>query len=309
MAVHYGARQCETEHFVPAHWIIAHLLFVISPHLSGGTWKGFSFRATQFVNETENVIYATVIFNLSFFSYLSFLWWYFDIMKIEWNKMNSCFVLFTFVIFYTLNWLLTCRSYFIILSRCMPCTMEAWWNFLVTPRYFSNSFLLIVSSMRASTKFARNDSAYCWQNIYFMVISHQLQNYFYLKICLVFSLVIRNILNHKVSWKLLSAISYLWESQIRQPLSSDPGVRQLPYAGVPDEVGPAALLDGQTQLLAVHGLRDAQPHLQVRVGQLEQNLPIQSTDLEPTRTQYLTLNARLSLYYIHPYRMFLMNLS
>lgn len=87
----------------------------------------------------------------------------------------------------------------------------------------------------------------------------------------------------------------LRESQVGQPLGGDPGVREVSDGRVAHEVGPAPLLDGEPQLLAVHGLRHAEPHLQLRVTQLEQNLPIQSTDLEPTRTQYLTLLSRQCL--------------
>lgn len=55
---------------------------------------------------------------------------------------------------------LTCRSYFIMRSRWMPCTTDAWWNFLVTPRNFSSSFLLRWSSILASTILVAKFSEY-----------------------------------------------------------------------------------------------------------------------------------------------------
>lgn len=53
------------------------------------------------------------------------------------------------------------RSYFIILSKWMPWTTLAWWNFRVTPKYFSSSFFESVSSILASTSECINDSEYC----------------------------------------------------------------------------------------------------------------------------------------------------
>lgn len=46
----------------------------------------------------------------------------------------------------------------------MPCTIEAWWNFRVTPRNFSSSFLLKWSNIRASTILVAKFSEYCKQN-------------------------------------------------------------------------------------------------------------------------------------------------
>lgn len=54
----------------------------------------------------------------------------------------------------------TCLSYFMIRSKWIPCTTEAWWNFRVTPKYFSSSFLLRCSNIRASTMFEVKLSEY-----------------------------------------------------------------------------------------------------------------------------------------------------
>jgi hypothetical protein len=56
--------------------------------------------------------------------------------------------------------LMACRSYLIIRRKVMPCTIDVWWALRVTPKCFSNSRLVKLSSSRASIKQVWKESAY-----------------------------------------------------------------------------------------------------------------------------------------------------